>query len=153
MNTEIPIAAFEPAERLIDRFVPARLFVLAPVGLFSLVSFVVASLGVYSVAAESASRRTREVGIRFALVAPVQGVWRDLVIAGMHPVAFGLAIGMASSHGLARILQGTFFGVGAIVPSSSLAPAADTVLSALVACYAPFWRASRVEPSAELPEA
>ena len=145
VDPEALLGAFEPARRLVDRSVATRLFASTTVGLFSLLAFVLAGLGVYSVAAESMSRRTREVGIRCALGAPVQRVRRDLVLEGMYPVLIGLAVGIACAYGLAPLLQGMFFGVGPMDPTIYLAASGAIVLGALLACYAPVRRASEVK--------
>ncbi len=142
VDPEAPLGAFEPAKSLVDRSLATRLFASTTVGLFSLLAFVLASLGVYSVAAESMSRRTREVGIRCALGAPVERVRRDLVLRGMYPVFIGVGVGIACAYGLAPLLGGMFFGVGPSDPLVYLAASAAVVLAALLACYAPVRKAS-----------
>ena len=142
VDPEAPLGAFEPARSLVDRSLATRLFASTTVGLFSLLAFVLAALGVYSVAAESMSRRTREVGIRCALGAPVERVRRDLVLKAMYPVFIGVGIGIACAYVLAPLLQGMFFGVGPSDPLVYLAASAAVVLAALLACYAPVRRVS-----------
>ena len=144
VDPEAPLGAFEPARSLVDRSLATRLFASTTVGLFSLLAFVLASLGVYSVTAESMSRRTREVGIRCALGAPVERVRRDLVLQGMYPVFIGLGAGIACAYGLAPLLQGMFFGVGPMNPFTYLAASGAIIVGALIACYAPVRKASKV---------
>ena len=145
VDPEAPLGALEPARNLVDRSLATRLFASTTIGLFSLLAFVLAGLGVYSVAAESMSRRTREVGIRCALGAPVERVRRDLVRKGMYPVFIGLGVGIAFSYGLASRVQGMFFSVGPMDPLVYLAASAAILLAALLACYAPVRRASAVK--------
>ena len=142
VDPEAPLAAFEPARSLVDRSLATRVFAATTIGLFSLLAFVLAGLGVYSVAAESMSRRTREVGIRCALGAPFERVRRDLVLNGMYPVFIGLGVGNACAYGLALLLEGMFFGVEPSDPLVYLAASAAVVLAALLACYAPMRRVS-----------
>ncbi|MCY4595106.1 MAG: ABC transporter permease [Bryobacterales bacterium] len=142
VDPEAPLGAFEPARSLVDRTLAARLFASTTIGIFSLLAFVLAGLGVYGVAAESMSRRTREMGIRRALGAPVERVRRDLVLQGMYPVFTGLGVGIACAYGVSPLLQGMFFGVGATDPSTYLAASGVIVLGALLACYVPVRRAS-----------
>ena len=142
VDPEAPLGAFEPARSLVDRTLATRVFASTTIGVFSLLAFVLAGLGVYGVAAESMSRRTREVGIRRALGAPVERVRRDLVLQGMYPVFTGLGVGIACAYGVSPLLQGMFFGVGATDPSTYLAASGVIVLGALLACYAPVRRAS-----------
>ena len=144
VDPEVPMGALEPARSLMDRSLATRLFASTTVGLFSLLAFVLAGLGVYSVAAESMSRRTREVGIRCALGAPVERVRRDLVLEGMYPVFIGLGVGIACAYSLAPLLQGMFFGVAPMDPSTYLAASGAIVLGALLACYSPVRRVSEV---------
>ena len=78
VDLEAPLGAFEPARSLVDRSLATRVFASTIVGLFSLLAFVLAGIGVYSVAVESMSRRTREIGIRCALGAQSRecdGIW------------------------------------------------------------------------------
>lgn len=142
VDPEAPLGAFEPARSLVDRSLATRLFASTMVGLFSLLASVLAGLGVYGVAAESMSRRTREVGIRWALGASVERVRRDLLMQGMYPVFIGVGVGIACAYGLAPLLQGMFFGVGPVDPFTFLAASGATVLGALLACYATVRRAS-----------
>ena len=142
VDPEAPVGTFEPARSLVDRSLATRLFASTTVGLFSVLAFVLAGLGVYSVAAESMSRRTREVGIRCALGAPVERVRRDLVLEGMYPVFIGVGVGIACAYGLAPLLEGMFFGVGPSDPLVYLAACAAVVSAALLACYAPVHKAS-----------
>ena len=144
VDPEVPMGVLEPAKSLVDRSLATRLFGSTTVGWFSLLAFVLATLGVYSVTAESMSRRTREVGIRCALGAPIERVRRDLVLRGMYPVFIGLAVGIACAYGLASLLRGMFFGIEPTDPSTYLAASGAIVLGALIACYAPVRRASEV---------
>ena len=142
VDPEAPLGAFEPARSLVDRSLATRLFASTMVGLFSLLAFVLAALGVYGVAAESMSRRTREVGVRWALGASVERVRRDLLLQGMYPVFIGVGVGIACTYGIAPLLQGMLFGVGPVDPFTFLAASGATVLGALLACYATVRRAS-----------
>ena len=142
VDPEAPLGTFEPARSLVDRSLATRLFLSTTIGLFSILAFVLAGLGVYSVAAESMSRRTREVGIRCALGASVERVQRDLVLQGMFPVFIGLGVGIAGAYGLAPLIRGIFFGVEPSDPLIYLATSAAVVLATLLACYVPVYKAS-----------
>lgn len=142
VDLEAPLGAFEPARSLVDWSLATRVFASTIVGLFSLLAFVLAGIGVYSVAVESMSRRTREIGIRCALGAAVERVQRNLVLKGICPVFIAVGLGIACAYGLAPLLQGMFFGVGPSDPLVYLAASAAVVLAAQLACYAPVRRVS-----------
>jgi putative ABC transport system permease protein len=111
-----------------------------------LLALVLASVGITSVTAFAVTQRTREIGIRMALGAQPEGVVRLLVLQGGKMVAIGAAIGIAAAMAMCRILSGFLYGVSAI---DGFTFAGVTILLmgvALMACYIPARRATRVDP-------
>jgi putative ABC transport system permease protein len=128
------------------RFRTALLAVFAGIALF------LAALGIYGVLAYFVSQRSRELGIRLALGAKPQVLFRMVVGQGMRPVAVGAAIGLAGAVALTTLMQSLLFGVAAVDPAAYAVAAATLAVIALVACAAPAFRATRVDPLVALRE-
>ena len=110
------------------------------------VALAVAMLGVYTVVAYSVTRRTREIGVRMALGAGRRSVFLDALSHALAPPALGLALGLAASFALHRVLGAYLYG---IEPSDAGTYAAVVLLMSAVmvaACAVPAFRASRVDP-------
>jgi len=116
------------------------LVVFAGVGLF------LAALGVYGVLAYSVARRTREIGIRLALGADRRDVLSLVIIEGARLVIIGVAVGLLAAFCLTRLVRNQLFGVSPTDPVV-LAEVVLVVLAvALLACFLPARRATRVDP-------
>ena len=128
---------------------PAQLsaFVLS---VFGLLALTLSTIGLYGVVSYAVSRRTREVGIRMALGADEGAVVRLLTFGGLRLVLVGGALGLAAALGLARLLGGLLFGVGAFDLGTFVAGPIVLAVSAGLAAYLPARRASRVDPIAAL---
>ncbi len=115
-------------------------------GFFSVVSLLLAGVGVYGVIHYDAVRRTREIGIRIALGATRAAVVRLVVSATSVPVAAGIALGIAGGIGLARYLASQLFGVQATDFWSLAAPLACILIAAVAAVLPPALGAARADP-------
>ena len=116
------------------------LVVFAGVGLF------LAALGIYGVLAYSVARRTREIGIRLALGADRRDVLGMVIREGARLVMVGVAVGLLAAFWLTRLLRNQLFGVSPTDPVV-LAEVVLVVLAvALLACWLPARRATRVDP-------
>src|SRR5262245_31699651 len=96
--------------------------------------------------AYAVARRAHEMGIRLALGAPPRDVLMLVVGQGMKLALAGVGIGLAAAFGLARLMRGLLFGVSALDPLTFIAVALLLAVVALVACYIPARRATRVDP-------
>jgi putative ABC transport system permease protein len=117
---------------------------------FALLALVIAAVGVYGLIAYVASQRTHEFGIRMALGAGPAAVFRSVFSHGTILAGAGLAIGLAVSWALRRLISTMLYGVTATDPTTYLTAAAVFVALALVATLVPAWRASRVNPTTAL---
>ena len=113
---------------------------------FAAVAMLVAAVGLYGVVAHSVTERTREIGVRMALGAEGRQVLRLFVRQGLLTAAAGTAIGLVGAAGLTRVLESLLFGVKPTDPLTLGAVAALLLAVALVACYVPARRASRIDP-------
>jgi predicted permease len=113
---------------------------------FGLLALALACIGLYGILAYTVNERKREIGLRMALGANQGTVLRLVLKQGMTLVFMGVAIGMAASVAVGRVLSRMLYGVGAGDPASVASAAAVLLAVALVACYLPARRASRVDP-------
>ncbi len=113
---------------------------------FGSVGLLLASAGIYATLAYSVASRQREMGIRLALGATRSGVMRMVLRQGMTLVGIGLALGLAAACALTRLLRGMLYGVSPLDPLTLTAAALLLSLIALLACYVPARRATKVDP-------
>ena len=113
---------------------------------FGLLALVLASIGVYGVMSYAVARRTQEVGIRMALGARGSQVLTMVMREGMTTIVIAIVIGLAIAFVATRLIASQLFGVSASDPLTFAAVPAVLGVVALVACYLPARRASRVDP-------
>jgi predicted permease len=118
--------------------------------IFAAIALLLASIGLYAVVAHSVSRRTQEIGVRMAIGATARDIHRLVFRQGMLPLGMGLAIGLAASLAVNRILKSALVEVSPADPVSLLAASAALVLAAILGCAIPARRATRVNPVAAL---
>ena len=124
---------------------PARV-AAAALGGFGLLSLTLAAIGLFGVMSYTVSQRTREIGIRMALGARGLDVLGMLVRQGMTVVALGVALGLAGALALTRMMSSLLFGVGATDPLTFAGVTLLLAGVALLACYLPARRATKVDP-------
>lgn len=113
---------------------------------FAALALALTALGIASVIAYAVAQRTREIGVRIALGALPADVLRLVLAQGLRLVGSGLAFGLVASLGLTRVLGSQLYGVGWFDPLTSLASGALLVAAALLACWLPARRATRIDP-------
>jgi predicted permease len=127
-----------------------RRFLLFVVGFFAAAALALAVVGIYGVVAFSVARRTQEIGVRMALGAQRGDVLRLVVGEGARLALIGVAIGVAASFAVTRLISSLLFGVSATDPVTFAGLAALLSLAALAASYIPARRAMRVDPMVAL---
>jgi predicted permease len=116
------------------------------VGVFAGLALLLAAIGTYGVLSYIVAERRREIGIRLALGAERAGVLAQVMRQGLVLTTIGLATGLAGAFGVNRLLASLLFGV---TPTDTITIAmvvGTMTLIAVVACWLPAWRASRVDP-------
>lgn len=113
---------------------------------FGLLATLLAALGIYGVLAFSVAQRTREIGIRVALGAQARDVFKLIIGQGMLLVMLGVALGLAASLALTRLIASLLFGVTPTNATTFVGVSAGLALLALFACYIPARRATKVDP-------
>lgn len=119
-------------------------------GIFGAIAVVVAMTGVYGIMAYAIRQRTHEIGIRMALGASRRDVLRLVIARGLRLVALGVAIGVAGSFALTRLLETLLWGVTPTDPLTYALVILTLVTVAMLACYLPARRALDIEPTIAL---
>jgi predicted permease len=146
LDPDLPIARAQTMEERIRRTVNLRRAVVSLLGVLGALTLLLASVGIYGVAAHSVSMRTREVGIRMSLGARASDVLRMIVRENLSLALFGVAIGLGISAAGATMLASYLFGVTAADPATFAGGALVLCLVNLVASYLPARRAARLDP-------
>ena len=149
LNPEVP-PRFRTFAQVYSASLGSRRFNVLLIGFFGIVALLLATAGVFGVMAYSVSRRTREIGVRVALGARSSDVLTMIVGQGMRTILIGLLVGVAGSLVLTRALSSLLFGITATDPLTFAAVIALLVATALVACYIPARRATKVDPMVAL---
>jgi putative ABC transport system permease protein len=149
LNPEIP-GRFRTFSQIYSASMGSRRFNFLLVGFFGMVALLLACAGVFGVMAYSVSRRTREIGVRVALGAGSGDVLKMVLRQGLLTVFVGVAIGIAGALALTRSLESLLFGVTATDPLTFGGVTLLLVVTALLACYIPARRATRVDPMVAL---
>jgi predicted permease len=113
---------------------------------FGVLATLLTALGLYGVLTFSVARRTREIGIRVALGAQRRDVFRLIMIRGVILVGVGVAIGVAASFAFSRLISTLLFGVTPNSLTTLAGVSAGLIAVALLACYIPARRATKVDP-------
>lgn len=114
--------------------------------IFSGIALVMAAAGIYGTMAYFVTQRTREIGVRMALGAQWRDVLKLILKSGMSLVLLGLAIGLAGAFALTRLMSTLLFEVSPSDPLTFAAVVFSVILAALLACYIPARRATKVDP-------
>jgi putative ABC transport system permease protein len=132
-------------EHLAFALFPARITSIL-LGIFGLLALALALAGLSGLIAYSVSRRTHEIGIRMALGAGTRDVLKLVISEGMRLTLIGMVVGLAAAAGLTRFLSDLLYGVSAIDPLTFVVIALLMIGIALVACWIPARRATKVDP-------
>ena len=146
MDKDQYIAAIQPMTNLVTESVARRRFNAILTGLFAVVALVLASVGIFGVLNYSVAQRTQEMGLRVALGAQTRDVLQLVLGQGARLILLGLALGLVVSFALTRVLAGMLFGVTPTDPVTFVAVSFLLASVALLACYLPARRATKVDP-------
>ena len=144
-DPSIPVYAVAPMRDQIGAQTAQSRFTMWLMGVFAAAALMLAVVGIYGVMSYLVMQRTREIGIRLALGAGGRDILRLVVGNGARLIAAGIALGLAASFALQRLVASLLFGVTAADLASGVAVALLAAV-AMLACYIPALRATRVDP-------
>jgi len=146
---EVPVR-FRTLAEVSSASLGSRRFNAILVGFFGMTALLLATAGVFGVMAYSVSVRTREIGVRVALGAAAGDVRGMILAQGLRTILTGVALGLAGAMALTRTVESLLFGV---TPTDPITFGGVTLLlvgAALLACYVPARRATKVDPMVAL---
>jgi predicted permease len=146
VDSAVPVFDAKTMEdQLLVALLPARLAGTL-LGAFGILALMLASVGIYGVMAYSVAQRTRELGVRVALGANTRDLLMLVVREGAQLTAIGLAVGAAAALGVTRFVDSLLYGIAPTDIVTFGAAAAVLAAAALIACYIPAHRATRIDP-------
>jgi len=151
--TGLPVSDVRSMNDVVSRSISRQRFNMTLMTTFAAAALALAAIGIYGLMAYSVAQRTQEIGIRLALGADGQRVRNMVVLQGVRLAAIGVAIGLGSAFGLARLVASLLFGVKAWDPMVFVSVPIVLALVALAAVWLPAMRASRVDPIIALRDA
>ncbi|HXA66651.1 MAG TPA: ABC transporter permease [Bryobacteraceae bacterium] len=142
----LPIAKVATMTALVDNSMAQPRFAMLVLGSFGALALVLACIGMYGVVSYSVAQRTREIGVRMALGAARRDVFRMVLGQGARLAGLGIVIGLVAALAVTRLMAGFLYGVEAADPLTFAGVSLLLVGIALLACYVPARRATRVDP-------
>jgi putative ABC transport system permease protein len=151
LRSDAPVS-FSTLKQVFSDSFDARRFSLTLFVVFGVVALLITVIGLYGMLSYSVTERTREMGIRMALGAQRSSVLRLVIRQGLQLAAVGVVLGLIGAWGLTRLMTTLLFGVTPTDSVTLVAVVATLALVALIACYVPARRATKVDPLVALRE-
>ena len=146
----LPLTYITTLDELVSDTLKPRRFTLVLLGVFSVVAFVLAAVGIYGVISNSTAERVREMSVRMALGAERGDILRLVLGQGLLPALGGVLLGIGGSLALTGLLRGMLFEVTPSDPLTYGAVAVLVLVTSVLACYLPARRATAADPVAAL---
>ena len=147
LDSQLPVSDVLTMQQILAQSVGNASLSATVVLAFAVLSLILASVGLYGVLSYLTTQRTNEIGIRMALGAMREQVLRAMLIEGLWPAFFGLALGLGASSAIVRLMDtAMLYETQPLDPSVFVAVAVTLLLVAALACFVPAWRASLLDP-------
>jgi predicted permease len=146
VNSNLPLASVRTMQEVYGKSVARTSFTLVMLGIAGAMALVLGIIGIYGVISYTVSQRKREIGIRLALGAQGEDVVQMVLRQGAKMALAGVAIGIGAALGLTPLMRSLLFGVTAQDPRTFAAVASLLIVVALLACYIPARRTTRIDP-------
>ncbi len=146
LDKNVPIAEVKTLETISAAAVAGRRFTFWLLGCFAATALSLAAIGIYGVLSYLVAQRTREIGVRMALGAQTGDVIKLTLKQGMRPTIIGVLLGLMGAFATTRLMSSLLFGVSTTDPEIFALSALALILVALLPCWLPARRASRIDP-------
>ncbi|HKY42654.1 MAG TPA: ABC transporter permease [Pyrinomonadaceae bacterium] len=146
LNKDQPVFNVRTMDQIVAQSMAPRRFSMMLLAVFAVVALALASIGIYGMMSYSVAQRTREIGLRMTLGAQRGNVLRLVIGHGMKLALAGVLLGLVAALALTRTMKNLLFGVSATDPVTFVAIALLLALVALLACWVPARRATKVDP-------
>ena len=146
LDPGLPVYDILTMQQILGKATASQSFSATLLLAFAILSLLLAAIGLYGVLSYLVSQRITEIGIRIALGAQRAEVLRLVLLDGLTPVLFGLLIGLAGGATAARFIKTILYGTSPLDPIVFATMVGTLLLTAIVACALPAFRASRIEP-------
>jgi putative ABC transport system permease protein len=150
VNPDYPMTRVRTMDQVVSESLVTDRFTALVFGSFAGLALLLAAIGIYGVMTFSVAQRNHEMGIRMALGAGSAHVLRLVVGEGMEAALIGMAIGLPGVYLVGKTLKSLLYNVGALDVRALIGVAIVLLASALVACYVPARRATRIDPLAAM---
>jgi hypothetical protein len=145
-DPNLPMYDTSTVEALVAQSLAPRRFVTSLLSVLAGLAFVLATIGIYGIVSFATSQRTREIGVRVAVGGSTRDILRLVFTEGAQRVAVGVLVGWAGSLAVTRVVAALLYQVSPTDPLTLGTTTALLAVVALLACYWPARRATRVDP-------
>jgi putative ABC transport system permease protein len=146
VDATVEAADFRTMDQLMTQSVAQPRFYTILFGAFAFLALALAAVGIYGVMAYAVAQRTHEIGVRMALGASRSDVLKMVIKQGMILAIAGVALGLLAAFGLTRLMSNLLFDVRATDPMTFVVISMMLIGVALLACFIPARRATKVDP-------
>jgi putative ABC transport system permease protein len=146
VDAQLPVTKVQTMDEVAAASFAARRFNMSLLALFAVLALVLAAVGIYGVMSYAVTQRTQEIGIRMALGARAVDVLKLIIRNGLTLTLIGVVLGMGGAMALTRLMSTLLFGVTPTDKLTFLAVSGVLIFVALLACYIPARRATKVDP-------
>jgi len=150
MDSAVPLAQIRTMEELLDESLVQQRFRTWLISGFAALALLLSAIGLYALISYSVSQRTREIGVRVALGAQRSNVLGMVLREGMQLLVFGLLLGLVGAFSVTRIIRSLLYSTSSTDALSFIVTSLTLIAVALLACYIPARRATKVDPMVAL---
>jgi len=146
LDHDLPVSDVLTMDQLLGKNTTNSSFIATLLSGFAVLSLLLAATGIFGVLSCIVAQRTNELGIRMALGAPREKILKQTLMDGLRPVLVGLAFGLAGSVAAVRLIRSMLYATKPLDPAVFVLVSLVLIAVAMIACAAPAWRASRLDP-------